>query len=106
MLAVYLPLSAYTNGISCSTGIVVPCLLNGALIGRIFGLLVTDMAGGASDEETRQWIDPGAFALLGAASFFGGVARITMALTVIITEISNDTHFILPIMSKVVFMAV
>ena len=81
MLFVYLPLSAYTNGIACSTGIVVPCLLNGALIGRIFGLLMTDMNGGVSDDETRQWIDPGAFALLGAASFFGGVARITVRTT-------------------------
>ena len=81
MLFVYLPLSAYTNGIACSTGIVVPCLLNGALIGRIFGLLMTDMNGGVSDDETRQWIDPGAFALLGAASFFGGVARITVRKT-------------------------
>ena len=103
MLAIYLPTSAYTNGVSCSTGIVVPCLLNGALLGRMFGLLVTDIAGGAPDpsELSREWIDPGAFALIGVAAFFGGVARITMALTVIITEISNDTHFILPVMASI-----
>ena len=45
MLAVYLPVSAYSNGIACSTGIVIPCLMNGALIGRLFGLLMTDLLG-------------------------------------------------------------
>uniref|UniRef100_A0A7S2G648 CBS domain-containing protein n=1 Tax=Octactis speculum TaxID=3111310 RepID=A0A7S2G648_9STRA len=102
MLVVYLPVSAYANGLSCSTGIVVPCLLNGALIGRIFGLLVTDICGISPDDPYTEWIDPGAFALIGSAAFFSGVARITMALTVIITEISDDSNFILPIMISIV----
>jgi chloride channel 7 len=55
----------------------------------------------AGEASSREWIDPGAFALIGVAAFFGGVARITMAVTVIITEISNDTHFILPIMASI-----
>lgn len=101
MLAVYLPVSAYANGIACSTGIVIPCLMNGALIGRIFGLLMTDLLGVHNGNPDMAWVDPGAFALIGAAGFFAGVARITMALTVIMTEISNDTHFILPIMTAI-----
>ncbi len=32
------------------------------------------------------WMDPGAFALIGAASFFGGVARLTLAVTVIMVS--------------------
>ena len=32
------------------------------------------------------WIDPGAISFLGAASFFGGVSRLSMALTVIMVS--------------------
>ena len=37
-----------------------------------------------------DWMDPGAFALLGAVSFFAGVSRLTMSLAVIMVEITND----------------
>lgn len=37
-------------------------------------------------------MDPGAFALLGSVSFFAGVTRLTMSLTVIMVEITNDIH--------------
>ena len=43
-------------------------------------------------------MDPGAFALLGSVSFFGGVTRLTMSLTVIMVEITNDIHQLLLIM--------
>jgi len=46
-------------------------------------------------------MDPGAFALVGAASFFGGVSRLTMSLTVIMIEMTNDVQFLLPIMAAV-----
>ena len=36
------------------------------------------------------WMDPGAFALVGAASFFGGVSRLTMSLTVIMVDTENN----------------
>ena len=101
MLSVWLPTSAYLNGISCCTGIVIPCLVSGALIGRLFGLLLTDLYGVHNGDINSEWIDPGAFALIGAAGFFAGVSRLTMSLTVIITEISNDTHFTLPIMAGI-----
>jgi hypothetical protein len=101
MLSVWLPTSAYLNGISCCTGIVIPCLTSGALIGRLFGLMLTDLYGVHTGDINSEWIDPGAFALIGAAVFFAGVSRLTMSLTVIITEISNDTHFTLPIMAAI-----
>ena len=74
--------------------------MNGALIGRIVGLGVTDLLG-VHPTADDAWIDPGAFALIGAAAFTAGVSRLTVSLTVIMVEISNDTHFILPIMTAV-----
>lgn len=37
-----------------------------------------------------SWLDPGAMAMIGAVSFFGGVTRLTVSLTVIMVEMTND----------------
>lgn len=41
---------------------------------------------------------PGTYALIGAASFLGGVVRMTISLTVILIESTNEIDFGLPIM--------
>ena len=40
-----------------------------------------------------EWMDPGAFALIGAASFFGGVTRLTLAVTVIMVGRFLNSNF-------------
>ncbi len=40
---------------------------------------------------------PGTYALIGAASFLGGVVRMTISLTVILIETTNDIEYGLPI---------
>jgi chloride channel 7 len=45
-----------------------------------------------------SWIDPGAFALVGAGAFMSSVTRLTVALAVIMVEISDDVHLLLPVL--------
>ena len=59
------------------------CRIVGAIYGRIVGRLMVSMFGIFAHAGYWEWMDPGAFALIGAASFFGGVTRLTMAVTVI-----------------------
>ena len=64
------------------------------------GKLMVDLLG-VQTAEYWDWIDPGAMALLGAVSFMGGVTRLTMSLTVIMLEMTNDIQFLLLIMTTV-----
>lgn len=59
----------------------------GALYGRIIGLIMVDLFGIHLDNDYLSWMDPGAFALIGSASFFGGVSRLAPAITVIMVRI-------------------
>ena len=46
------------------------------------------------NDENWLWLDPGAFALMGAASFFSGVTRLTFSLTIIIVIDQSVNLFI------------
>ncbi|WIA10530.1 hypothetical protein OEZ86_000660 [Tetradesmus obliquus] len=109
MLAWYFLGAAVAAGSAISSGLFVPMLMMGAILGRIVGLATTDiadkygqllsswtMAGALSNP--WSWIDPGAFALVGAGAFMSSVTRLTIALAVIMVEISDDVHMLLPVL--------
>eukprot|EP00659_Diplonema_papillatum_P015673 gene15673-23928_t len=91
--AQYFVLMTVTYGAPVPSGLFLPSLLAGAVFGRLFGQLLKEI-----DVHTFSTLDPGAYALIGAASFLGGVCRITFSLTVILIEATRDIAYSLPIM--------
>ncbi|KAL0485737.1 12 TM domain-containing transmembrane protein, partial [Acrasis kona] len=89
--ALYFIMSVITSGASIASGTFVPMILVGAGYGRFFGTAVKNLFPDLD-------IDPGTYALIGASSFMGGVSRMTISLTVILLEITNDLQYLLPIM--------
>ncbi|NXX55404.1 CLCB protein, partial [Scopus umbretta] len=84
-LAFYFILSCWTAGSAVASGLVIPMLYTGALYGRIIGLILVSIFG-VQTNEYGTWIDPGLFAAIGAASFFSGVSRLTISLTVLMVS--------------------
>lgn len=79
-------------------------LLMGACIGRFWGLVAVRIATRAGltaadfQSEEWAWIDPGVFAMVGAGAFMAGVSRLTLSLAVIVMEMTNEVHFLLPLL--------
>ncbi|KNC46889.1 chloride channel 7 [Thecamonas trahens ATCC 50062] len=87
----YFGLAVVTYGASVPSGLFVPCILTGCAFGRL--------AGHALEHLFPSIVhDPGTYALVGAAAFLGGVVRMTISLTVIILESTNDISYGLPVM--------
>ena len=105
MLTLYTAGAAWCNGTALSSGLFVPMLVIGSLIGRLVGLFTLDVFVGRDGQFVSPspwaWINPGVFALIGAGAFMGGVTRLTVALAVIIIEMSSEVHFVLPIMAAI-----
>uniref|UniRef100_A0A3B4EMU0 Chloride channel protein n=1 Tax=Pygocentrus nattereri TaxID=42514 RepID=A0A3B4EMU0_PYGNA len=86
----YFLLSCWTYGVSVPSGLFVPSLLCGASLGRLVANILKMNLG--------MHIYSGTFALIGAAAFLGGVVRMTISLTVILIESTNEITYGLPIM--------
>ncbi|XP_051878557.1 chloride channel protein A-like [Pristis pectinata] len=99
-LIIYYLFSCWTAGTAMACGLVIPMLYTGALYGRIVGLIMVSIFGVQTDKY-GAWIDPGLFAVIGAASYFCGVSRLTISLTAIMVELTNDVQSLLPTMVAV-----
>jgi len=77
-------------GIAVPAGLFIPGMMVGAGMGRLVGEILFSIVG--------DTIDPGLYALVGASAVLGGITRMTISLTVIMVEVSNDINYLLPIM--------
>uniref|UniRef100_E9Q741 Chloride channel, voltage-sensitive 6 n=1 Tax=Mus musculus TaxID=10090 RepID=E9Q741_MOUSE len=87
----YFLLACWTFGTSVPSGLFVPSLLCGAAFGRLVANVLKSYIG-------LGHLYSGTFALIGAAAFLGGVVRMTISLTVILIESTNEITYGLPIM--------
>lgn len=83
-----LVLTTITFGIKVPSGIIIPSLDAGAMFGRLVAIAVDTP-------------NPGAFAIVGAAAFLGGVSRMTISLCVIMIELTGSLEYAVPTMIAV-----
>eukprot|EP00117_Sycon_ciliatum_P025792 scpid24505/ scgid3987/ H(+)/Cl(-) exchange transporter 7; Chloride channel protein 7 len=91
---IFFILACWTYGLGIPSGLFVPCILLGAAWGRGVGIGLNALA-------PKFFVEPGKYALIGAAATLGGVVRMTISLTVIIVESTGDITYGLPIMLTV-----
>ena len=109
-LLLYFALALITSGMALPSGLMVPLLLIGAVMGRIVaniylasyrGLFppnsVTGDGDGSSPSDVGFLFDPAVFAIVGSASMLVGSGRITLAFTVIMLETTADLTYLPPL---------
>lgn len=96
LLVILKPLAtSLTLGSGNSGGVFAPSLFLGAMLGGAFGWAVESLAPGASG-------GVGAFAVVGMAAVFAGAARAPFTAILIVFEMTNDYHLIVPLMAGVI----
>lgn len=86
--------TSLTLGGKGSGGIFMPSLFIGATAGAAFAELISFVWQGSN-------IDPGAFALVGMAAVFAGVARAPLTSILIVFELTGDYGLVIPLMLAV-----
>jgi CIC family chloride channel protein len=83
--------SSCTIGTGGSAGDFAPALAVGGLLGGAFGLAAQIALGDPS-------IQPGAFALIGMGTFYGGIANTPLAALVLVCEMAGSYDLLVPLM--------
>ena len=88
--------TSLTLGSGNSGGVFAPSLFTGAALGGAFGYLVETIFPGKT-------AGVGAFATVGMAAVFAGAARAPFTAILIVFEMTDDIHLIIPLMTGVIF---
>ena len=99
-MLLYFCFSAYAAGNTYASGVVIPILVIGSATGRTLGEIARSVLPNVVGNV--DFIDPGTFALLGAAAFFAGVSRLTVSLAVIMVELSNELYWLPAMMCSII----
>lgn len=105
-LIVKLLITIFTFGIKVPSGIFIPSLTMGAIVGRLIGIGMEQIARNNKNswlfkEACRtgeNCITPGLYAMIGAAACLGGVTRMTVSLVVVMFEMTGSVNYIVPLM--------
>lgn len=99
-MLVYMLLSVLAATLSVPAGMVVPSLTIGGCLGRLVALFYNYAI---KNPLGLVPVDPGPWAMVGAAAFWCGSARITVTIAIIILEITGDFRYVPPIAVAVMF---
>jgi len=102
-------ITVFTFGIKTPSGLFIPTMAVGAIVGRLVGIGMNELVYAYPDlrvikaacgnlEEDAPCITPGVYALIGAAAALGGVTRMTISLVVIMFELTGGLTYVMPIM--------
>eukprot|EP00929_Paragymnodinium_shiwhaense_P051365 TRINITY_DN25865_c0_g1_i4.p1 TRINITY_DN25865_c0_g1~~TRINITY_DN25865_c0_g1_i4.p1 ORF type:complete len:842 (-),score=154.45 TRINITY_DN25865_c0_g1_i4:187-2712(-) len=82
-------------------GLFVPSMYIGACLGRCLGNLTAFVVGTGLAAGSKVHVEPGIFALVGAAAMLSGVCRTTVSLVVIMVELTGEYTCVVPLMCAV-----
>ena len=88
-------LMTWTYGIAAPSGLFVPSLAVGAALGQICGLAVERALAALGSD---IGVDLHAYAIVGAAAMLGGATRMTISITLLVTETTGALQMLVPLM--------
>lgn len=100
-------ITIFTFGMKVPSGLFIPSMAVGAIMGRLMGISVEQLAYYHHDwtifkglcNQGADCITPGLYAMVGAAACLGGATRMTVSLVVIMFELTGGLEYIVPLMA-------
>ncbi|THD20457.1 Chloride channel protein [Fasciola hepatica] len=99
-------MTVFTFGIKVPTGLFIPSLAAGAIMGRMLGVAIEQLVVAHAThpfvarmcKSSQPCINPALYAMVGAAATLGGVTRMTISLVVVMLELTGGLNYIIPLM--------